>query len=195
MIIFKAREGSVARVTQTLTGSLQRPEQLTNVLAAALLRSARRNFEAGGRPLPWLPSQGSREGGRVLIQSGRLMNSLRRRHNAREATVYSRDVRARIHELGGTIVPRRAKALTIPLCPEARRKRATEFDRKKTFLLKRPGKDPVIMLKGEEGGQATALYVLKKSVRIPARPFLRPPEDELREMIELTRQFVVGRTT
>lgn len=96
---------------------------------------------------------------------------------------------ARIHEFGGTIVPKNARALTIP----------TEENRRPDGLpkytiddLKRSG-IPIFVAKGTlfavfqrtrrtKGGmmgvggmgQITPMFLLRSSVNIPARPYLRP---------------------
>ena len=87
---------------------------------------------------------------------------------------------ARIHEYGGTIRPKRAKALTVPLrdalTPSGalsgkavlRRKGGGGFttDYGDTFLLKTGGK-VFVAVKGRREGDLRLLYVLKRSVTIP----------------------------
>jgi phage gpG-like protein len=78
---------------------------------------------------------------------------------------------ARIHQEGGTITPKRAKYLAIPLTPAAKVKRPLEWEDtfiRKGIIFRNLGKDKV-----------EALYKLQKSVKIPARPYLFiSPEDE-----------------
>jgi hypothetical protein len=77
-----------------------------------------------------------------------------------------------IHETGGTIKAKRAKYLTIPL-PAAMnssgvplRKRARDWDH--TFVA-RSKRGNLLIFRKEAGGGVTPLYLLKPSVRIPAR--------------------------
>jgi hypothetical protein len=77
-----------------------------------------------------------------------------------------------IHETGGTIKAKRSKYLTIPL-PAAMdsrgvplRKRARDWD--KTFVARSKRGNLLIFRKDKNGG-VTPLYLLKPSVRIPAR--------------------------
>lgn len=77
-----------------------------------------------------------------------------------------------IHEKGGTISAKRAKYLTIPL-PAAMdtrgvplRKRARDWD--KTFVA-RSKRGNLLIFRKEAKGSITPLYLLKPSVRIPAR--------------------------
>ena len=70
---------------------------------------------------------------------------------------------ARIHEFGGTIVPKVAQALTVPLPGVKGRAR----DYKNTFIAKG-------MIFQKQGREIIPLFALKKSVTIPARPYFRP---------------------
>jgi len=70
---------------------------------------------------------------------------------------------ARIHELGGIIKPKKSKYLTIPF-PGVKGK-VRQY--KNTFVAK-----GVIFQK--LGKKLKALFVLKKQVTIPARPYLEP---------------------
>ena len=77
---------------------------------------------------------------------------------------------------GGVIRPRKAKALTIPIAPEAEGKRARDFDN--TFILKPKPGDPqsagIIMQKiGDGPNDIRPLFALRKSVRIAPRPWLK----------------------
>jgi len=81
---------------------------------------------------------------------------------------------AAIHEFGGTIVPKKAKFLTIPLTDAARN---AEGGRNY------PGKlHPVINASGQGGvlrdEAGVAQFALTKRVNMPARPYLRPAFDE-----------------
>lgn len=72
---------------------------------------------------------------------------------------------ARIHEYGGTITPKEAKALAIPIDPRFKGRRAKNVEnlfRLKDILYQKRGKGLI------------AAFVLKKSVFIPPRPWLTP---------------------
>lgn len=82
---------------------------------------------------------------------------------------------AEIHEDGGTITPKKAKWLTIPLeaalTPSGVPKKASAREWKNTFVGKSKGGALIIF---QKVGKKTLvpLYVLKKSVRIPARHYM-----------------------
>ena len=90
------------------------------------------------------------------------------------------DVRyARIHELGGTIRPKRAKSLAIPL-PAARTGAGVSGrpgPRDFPDLQFMPSKNPrnVGILATPAG---VPMFVLRRSVTIPARPYLKPSMDQ-----------------
>jgi len=96
-------------------------------------------------------------------------------------------VHAPTHEHGATIVPKRVQWLTIPTefaktAAGVTRGGARTFSN--TFFLK-PGKgrtNPLIMQK--QGKEVIPLFVLKKSVTIPARPFMRPSAMQTKKYIE-----------
>ena len=77
----------------------------------------------------------------------------------------------RLHEYGGTIKPKKARALTIPLTAEARGRRAREFSGLGRHLFKVGGSqatgDKLGTLVWEDAaGQLHAAYALRKSAKI-----------------------------
>jgi phage gpG-like protein len=166
---------------ERIAGPAKNFEPLMTKLAADLLITVRKNFSKQGRPIPWKVSRRVQEGGgnRTLIQNGLLLNSISRRFTGFEAIVSTSHPQAAIHNFGGVIRPRNAKALTVPISKLAYGKRAGDFPKGSTFLLKREGKAPLIMLKPEnKDGELEALFVLLKSVTIPRRDFMTPPEED-----------------
>ena len=99
---------------------------------------------------------------------------------------------ARIHEYGGTVRPVSSRYLTVPTNPQAARIRArhrslrdapglrfaTMFGKK--FLIKGPKKRPQIM------------FVLVRSVTLPARPFLRPAVSNPKVRDNMRKAFAAG---
>jgi phage gpG-like protein len=122
-------------------------------------------------------------GGMLKIRSGRLANSIGSRIERRGKNIISvigSGARrgkplpyAAIHEKGGTIRPKRAKYLTVPL-PAAMtksgvvRKRAREY--RDTFVRKTASRSLILYQK--KGNKALPLFALKKSVKIPARKYM-----------------------
>ena len=79
-------------------------------------------------------------------------------------------VYARIHEEGGTIVPKNAKALTIPLAGV----KGTAANYGNLFILKTVTGHALLCQKNPKRG-FRALFLLVKSVKIPARHWVSRP--------------------
>lgn len=81
------------------------------------------------------------------------------------------------------------KALLIPLQPEAHRmlKNGLVKNNSQLFMVKRPGKAPILARKGPRGA-IVPLFVLKKSVTVKPRPWLRPSLNRAR--VAMAQAFV-----
>lgn len=90
---------------------------------------------------------------------------------------------ARIHELGGTITPKRAKALTVPM--PGVRGRAKDYE--DTFIAK-----GMIFQRQEKGIEA--LFALKKSVTMPSRPYIVPSIEETAPLLEAALDKAINET-
>ncbi|RPI63877.1 MAG: hypothetical protein EHM48_01745 [Planctomycetaceae bacterium] len=110
-----------------------------------------------------------------LIDTRNLTNSVTTEPEADgSVTIGPRNViYAAIHEFGGTITPSRARFLAIPLTEQAKKAGSpTRF----SGNLHPQGMSAAGGVLIDESG--TAQYALKLSVRIPARPYMRPALDE-----------------
>lgn len=124
----------------------------------------------------------SRRGNRdtnLRVDTGTLLNSIRTRleqnSTVSTVTVGSWGVKyAAIHEFGGRIKPKEGKRyLTIPLEKEFRKRRAKDVPG--LFFFEAPSGEK--FLARNEGGQLRLAYLLRSSVYIPARPYLKPALD------------------
>jgi hypothetical protein len=81
-------------------------------------------------------------------------------------------------QYGGTIRAKNARALTIPIAPEAEGKRAAEFAMggRPLFVIASKGGNSILGYSA--GDQFVPLYVLKRSVTQKADPFF-PTDDEI----------------
>lgn len=156
-------------------------------VSATAHRIILRNLRAGGKPA-FVPSKAAIEEGRTtLIADGNLFRSITRRGTAAAAIVESYDHRAAIHHFGGTIVPKTAGALTIPIAPEAKGKRAADFPSDELWVLKKDETKQAVLMWGSK-----ALFLLVKSVEMPSRPFMDIPESDTPELLATVRDEVVG---
>ena len=83
----------------------------------------------------------------------------------------------------------RGGGLLIPLQPEAHRllERGMVKNNPQLFMVKRPGKAPILARKGPRGA-IVPLFVLKKSVTVKPRPWLRPSLNRAR--VAMAQAFV-----
>ena len=150
----KAKRGDINKITEDIMRrklvGLQRAGALVQSQAIALVKTGK------------YPSGSGKVG-------GALKNSIYLIIEGDSAKIGSSLEYAAIQEFGGTITPYRAKALTIPLAPEAYGKRASDFDG--LFVLKTNGK---AFLCGVVNDELIFYYILLKSVTIPKQPYLRP---------------------
>lgn len=112
-------------------------------------------------------SPGTNKAGTTLFDRGKLYRSIKSRAGKNEVVISAgeKDVPyARIQHEGGTIKPKNAKYLAIPLTPQAKLHNPKDYPGE-TFIAK-----GVIFLKNE--GAIQPLYVLKKQVVIPERRYM-----------------------
>jgi len=114
----------------------------------------------------------SQPGEPPAVQAGRLRHSITYRVLGRVLQVGTNLVYAAILHFGGTIRPKRAKALTIPIAPEARGMRARDFEN--TFVLRRPDDEAGegLIMQSLAGGGVKPLFALRTSVTIKPRPYM-----------------------
>jgi hypothetical protein len=122
--------------------------------------------------------KGKSKSGKHLLGAGHLKSGINYKiqgkkiiqHVTGPAKVYARI----LHE-GGTIKPKTAKYLVIPLTPAAKVKKPRDFD--DTFIKKG------IIFRKKDNGKLEALYVLKKSVDIPAYDYFKLDESDMKIII------------
>lgn len=166
-----------------------------DVLGLYMVRSIKKNFREGGRPSPWIPSRfAAARGGQTLRWRGRLQQSITHSADRSGATVGTNVVYARIQQEGGVIKPKNKKALAIPVDKSAWGKSPKEFQN--LVFIPRKGKNPLLVEMKTKRGKASSMkimFVLMKSVRIPARPFLLfQPEDYAYMLRRVDRMIMTG---
>lgn len=162
--------------------------KLYTKLAAGAHRIILANFRAGGKP-SWLVSKAAAAEGRpTLIAKGNLFRSITRRGTASQAEVTTTDHRAAIHHFGGIIVPKKAEYLTIPIAPEAKGKRTSDFPQDETWFH-RTDEGKLFLMWGNK-----SLFLLVKKVAMPARPFMDIPPDDIGELNAIVRDHMLDVT-
>lgn len=133
--------------------------------------SIQKNFQTGGRPA-WTKTK---RGGQVLRDTNRLSTGIVVRDERVSPTRFRVVARVnvkygRIHNFGGTIVPKKAKFLSIPITKEAKKYSPRDYPGK-LFPLKKNDKLYLAEKRGKSE-RVKVIYQLVKSVKIPARKFL-----------------------
>lgn len=147
-----------------------------NVYARIAGRLAERQIKrriSSGRIVP--PTQ--KKGGRTLVRHSHLLKSIKYRVEGNTAVISAGNANipyARIHHEGGVIKPVRAQYLAIPLTAKAALYNARDYPGE-TFVSK-----GMIFEKEEGKKKPTPLYVLKRSVTMPARPYMFLDSDDMR---------------
>lgn len=189
------------------TVSHQKPLKQARVLIVA---SAKENFAGAHSPdgTAWKPlahaRNNSKGGDKPLRDKGLLMASVTStagaRGNVSELTdtylVQGTNLEyAAIHQHGGTITPKSAKMLAIPLTREADRAGyARDFPRPLFILTSKGGSlflAEADKRKAKKGSSRPPIlhYVLKDRVVIPARPFLGFGQKLVAGILEIFRDF------
>ncbi len=158
-----------------------------------------KNIEQGS----WVPNaaltQAVKGNNKPLRDSGKLLASITHTVRDNTAVIGTNHPSAVILHNGGTITPKTSRYLAIPLGAETRRFMRTYGATPRACLdaMKADGykvwvaKGCILVQKGKTG-RVRALFVLKKSVRIPARPFMRLPEASIRIIETAVRRRVFG---
>ena len=188
------------------TVSYAKPLKQAKVLIVA---SAKENFAGAHSPdgVAWKPlahaRPNSKGGDKPLRDKGLLMASVTSiagsRGNISELTdtylVHGTNLEyAAIHQYGGTITPRNAKMLAIPLTRDADRAGyAKDFPRPLFIITSKAGNVFLAETKAKSKKQPSGLtlhYILKDRVTIPARPFLGFGAKLVAGIIEIFRDFL-----
>lgn len=147
-------------------------------VAAAALAGMRRAVRQGVSPdgTPYAPLARPRPGGgsKPLIDSGLLAASLSASvTGGGDVLLRARAPGAKLMQTGGTITPKNAHALAIPVTAEARRYASPRDFPRTLFVLRKKGSGrPGVLAERVSGGAVAVHYVLVKSVTVPARPYL-----------------------
>ena len=185
-----------------------------------IVADIKENFQGSHTPdgIPWKPlahpRPNSKGSDKPLLDKGLLRASVTasggKGHyetiTRREMTFGTNLEYARVQQEGGTIRPRNAKNLAIPLTKEAVKagsprnwaegfvkKGKNMAQRNMLTLIARPGKNPLLVEilsgKGKKGARWIAHYVLVKSVTIPARAFLGFGDKLIQGVSEILADF------
>ena len=115
---FKLDWGGLDRALGSAVGKAARTKPVLEEIGEALVSSTVERFSSSTAPdgTPWEPSQrAEREGGKTLVDSGRLRSSIGYEASSAHVAVGSNVEYARIHQLGGKAG--RNHSVTLPARP------------------------------------------------------------------------------
>lgn len=142
-----------------------------------MVSSTKRKINSGIRPANAPLTTAVKEGSRTLRDRGQLYGSITRKTTNQFAAVGTNVAHAKTMHFGATIRAKK-KWLLIPASPETRKMQNRFGKRPKDCIegMRRAGYDVWFhgraVLAKEGRGKPYVLYILKKKVVIPARPFL-----------------------
>lgn len=138
----------------------------------------------------------------VLKDTGLLMTSIGRgvKVNETVATIGTNRTGARLQHYGGEITPKKAKLLWIPANKKAkvacshgsvaeglRSLKSQGY----VFYKSKKGKAFLGYKKGSKNPRPEVFFILKKSITVPARPFMFFSEDDKRDVRRLMKKAVL----
>ncbi|RUM88398.1 MAG: hypothetical protein DSZ24_03780 [Thermodesulfatator sp.] len=193
-------EGFVGRLRARLEDLQELMEEIARYGESSTVRRIKEGVPPPNAPLTRAWKKGNDT---PLRDTGRLMASITHRAGRDFAAWGTNVPYARIQQLGGRVKPKKAKKLAIPAGWHTRRlmRRYGETPEKCLEGLRRAGwriwfTDGAIMGQPpRKRGRAkpVVLFIRKKSVTIPARPFLKIDEQDKREILEIVREWIRGR--
>lgn len=189
---------------RTLGGNLKDPLTVTGYKMIEITANAFRTQSDPATGRAWKPTgglallsrAGSGGGAKTLRDTGRLQQSLAAAPRVTRDTVsIGSNVRyARIHQEGGTIRPRNAKMLAIPLTREAGRARSARewwaaHESRRPFIARSRSGKVFIWQERDDGKRREPVFLLLPSARIDPRPYLGLSP---KHMIEIEGIFVAA---
>lgn len=146
-------------------------DKLLSIIGTTIRDRVKKRIREGKISPKTVKSNSTKTSGTTLIESKRLLGSINFHISGNKAQVGTNLVYARIHHEGGTIVPKKAKFLAIPLTTAAKAMRPRDFE--DTFISKG------VIFRKLDDGKIEAIYALKKKVIIPERKYLYTDHDDI----------------
>ncbi|MDL2275847.1 phage virion morphogenesis protein [Desulfosarcina sp. OttesenSCG-928-G10] len=144
-------------------------------LGEIVLASIQKNFDVGGRPVPWIKSKRAlSQGGQTLVDNAVLKNSLNVRAGRDYAIVGTADKRARVHQFGAAKGSFGTSTVTV-----------NSFQRTITQAFGRPLSAPRRVTVGTHTRRMKMPWGT-----IPARPFLMIQDEDMDEILTAMTDYL-----
>jgi len=187
----------VIKLTKEMAARAQDMRPVMDAIGLHMIRSLQKNIKGGGRPNKW---PANIFGTRLLSRGGGLFKSFSHIYDKQYVEVGTNLPYAAIQHFGGVIRPKRVKALPVPITKQAAKAQENvQSVREIEDLIFVPRKGlPPLLVKVKYGGRGKGRYekawepwfVLKKSVKIPPRPYMLFQESDIRYIMRTIRGFL-----
>jgi phage gpG-like protein len=159
-------------------------KQARVMMIADVKENFARSSDPDGRPWAPLRFPRPRGGSKPLLDTGQLRASItgaspefREEEGPNYVTIGTTRPGANLMQQGGTVLPRKGKALAIPLTKDAVRSGGPRRFSRPLFLLWRRGANSGVLAEKTQGGRKKkagliAHFALVRKVVVPARPFI-----------------------
>ncbi len=183
----------VKKSKKIIVPDVERPlGKIASYMGSSTLRKIKTGIRPGLKPLT-RKVKGSHL---TLRDSGVFQGSIKSGVNSKGAYVGSNHVAAKMHQYGGRIVAKK-RALWIPASAETRElQRKISFDvstllralKSEGYSIYKSRSGKTIMAKEKAGSKPFALFILRKSVKIPARKWLYASKTDKKRINEMWRK-------
>ncbi len=172
----KIEDAELKKTLSDIQGRIQNLKPAMEIIGTFVRNSIQKNFELGGRPTPWKPSQRAlKTGDKTLIKGKFLMNSFTIDAKQDSVEVGTNKKYAAIHQFGGPINhPARQRTMFFKKFKSGERKGLTRFSKesKAGYGMKVPGK--------------------AYTINMPARPFMMVQEGDWTDITTAVSKYLTG---
>lgn len=178
MITVTIEDTEVRKLLSDIMGRMHNKKPAMGIIGNIVRNSIHKNFEAGGRPAPWKPSQrAEKTGDKTLIKTKQLFNSFTINAEQDRVEIGTNKIYAAIQHFGGDINhPARERTMFFKKYKRGERKGLTRFSKesKAGFGMKVPGR--------------------AYTIHITARPFMMVQDEDWPKMTQSLGKFLVEGT-
>ena len=111
------------------------PSHIWNDISERCVRSVKENFQQGGRPKKWKKSARAKKGGKTLIDTSRLINSITYQSFGDETRVGTNTIYAAIHNFGGTIKAKNKPFLKFQIDGQWKQVKSVDMPKREFMII------------------------------------------------------------
>lgn len=188
-------DAAVQDALERVLARVDRPREVLDDIGQQWVARTHDRFERGGYPQKW---KKKRDGSASHLRDrGHLERSVHASPGRGTVTLGTQDRKAAAHQLGLTIRPRRRRYLSIPL------KKGRQYQAGAGAFFRRypgrvfsyfdsPTKGTVMMTHPGSSKKAEPIFVLRRKVKMPKRPFLLATAEDRRAFVVTLESYLTG---